>query len=92
MALNQFIGWSKDDLEAALRRAQEDLAAGKSIESSRAGDVSKTERYEKSIDERIGLILKALSLLDPVKYPADQITRTTQTRATFSCGEGLVYE
>lgn len=84
MAINYFIGWSVAELEAELRLAQEDLAAGKATIQSAAGDASTQSRVDKSTESRIEMILKALNLKDPEKYPADQITRITSTKAAFS--------
>lgn len=92
MALNYFIGWSQADLETALRRAQEDLAAGKSIESTRAGDVGKTERHEKDIETRIELILSALSKIAPELYPAAETRKVTRAKANFWAGNELTTE
>lgn len=84
MAINYFIGWDLKDLEAELRSAQEDLAAGKQIIQSGAGDATMQNRIEKSAEGRIQMLLRALNKLDPEKYPADAINPITQTRADFS--------
>jgi len=84
MAINYFIGWSVADLEAELRLAQEDLAAGKATIQAGAGDASQQSRIERAAEARIESLLKALNLLDPVKYPAAQIARITETKAAFS--------
>jgi hypothetical protein len=83
MAINYFIGWSVQELEAELRLAQEDLAAGKSITNSGAGDASMASRIDKSSEARIEMILKALHRLCPEKYPATEIARLTETKAAF---------
>jgi|APGre2960657404_1045060.scaffolds.fasta_scaffold03325_4 hypothetical protein len=83
MALNLYIGWEKHELQAELRRAQEDLAAGKTIVDTNTGDVSKGEQVEASAITRIRQILRALNALDPANYPADQITPRNRTKATF---------
>lgn len=85
MAINYFIGWTVKDLEAELRIAQEDLAAGKSVIQAGAGDASTQSRTEQSIQQRIEQLLAALNKLDPEKYPIDQISRITQTRVAFGC-------
>ncbi len=84
MALNYFIGWSQGDLEAELRAAQEDLAAGKVLTQNRAGEAGSSSQVDQSAQQRIQLILKALNLLDPETYPLDQVTAVTTTRACFS--------
>jgi hypothetical protein len=85
VAINYFIGWTVKDLEAELRIAQEDLAAGKSVIQAGAGDASTQNRIEQSIQQRIEQLLAALNKLDPEKYPIDQISRITQTRVGFLC-------
>ena len=83
MAINYFIGWSIKDLETELRAAQEDLAAGKSTIQAGSGDASVQNRVEKSIEARIEQLLIALNKQDAEKYPLDQVSRITQTRAAF---------
>ena len=83
MAFNAFIGWTQADLETELRRAQEDLAAGKTISENRSGDVMKRETVEASAMTRIRQLLIALNKLDPVSYPASSISPANRTRATF---------
>lgn len=92
MAINHFVGWTREELETALRRAQEDLAAGKSIESSRAGDIGKTEHHEKSIDERIEMILAALHKIAPEVYTPENTRKVTRTKANFWAGNELATE
>lgn len=84
MALNYFIGWSVEELEAELRLAQEDLAAGKATISAGAGDANTASRVDKSAEARIEMILKALNLLDPERYPSASITRITRTTVSFA--------
>ena len=64
--------------------AQEDLAAGASIESAGSGDVNSRNKTELSPQERIKMILKALNLLDPEKYPASAAVAITRTRINFA--------
>jgi len=84
MALNYFIGWSTEKLELALLLAQDDLAAGASLESAGSGDVNSRNKTELSPQERIKMILKALNLKDPEKYPASASIAITQTRICFA--------
>ena len=84
MAINYFIGWGLADLEAELRVAQEDLAAGKAGVLTRAGEVEGRSAVEQLAQNRIKMLLKALNALDPDNYPLDQITAITETRAAFS--------
>lgn len=83
MAFNAFIGWSRQDLETELRRAQEDHAAGKTIVSSNSGDVGKTEALSSSPVQRIRQLLIALNRLAPDDYPFADVSPTNRTRAVF---------
>lgn len=84
MAINYFIGWSVDELRTELRAAQEDLAAGKSITRSGAGEASFENQVEKSIESRIQLLLQALNKLDPATYPIDQVTAIDRVKISFA--------
>ncbi len=84
MAINYFIGRSIQDLENDLKLAQEDLAAGKTVSDASSGDVSKRENVQGSIEKRIRLILQALTIADPVKYPPELTTTTRSFRIVFS--------
>jgi len=84
MAINYFIGWEQEDLERELRAAQEDLAAGKSMIQSSAGDAEGRFMREASITERIKALLKALNVVDPATYPIDQISAITVTKVALS--------
>lgn len=84
VAINYFIGWSMEELEAELATAQEDLAAGSALTRAGAGDTMSENIVNKSPEARIRMILKALNLLDSVKYPIDQVTAITETRVAFS--------
>ncbi len=78
--MNPFIGWTQTQLETALRDAQDDLAAGKTITGAGAGDTRFDNQVSLDPQKRIELLLRALNLLDPVTYPASQITRVTRTK------------
>lgn len=84
MAFNYFIGWNQQDLEAELRSAQEDLAAGKSTIAAQGGDSRIGSQVDLSAQERIKLILKALNAIDPTTYPLASVSAITTTRACFS--------
>ncbi len=84
MAINYFVGWSRQELETELRAAQEDLAAGKATVSAQAGEVRNGSAVELSAQERIKLILRALHKDYPEDYPAADVTAITSTRACFS--------
>jgi hypothetical protein len=83
MAFNPFMGRSLETLQADLKAAQDDLAAGKTIQSSGVGETRKTEHIDTNPRERIRAILFALNKLDGVKYPLCQISPDRETRVTF---------
>ncbi len=84
MAINYFIGWSVAQLEVELRAAQEDLAAGKATTRAGAGDAQVEDVVQKSAEDRIKMIYRALYALDPERYPIGQITAITSTKVAFS--------
>lgn len=84
MALNYFAGWSVQELETELRRAQADLAAGSSLIHSGTGEVNAQSKIEKSPDERVALLLRALSRLDPERYPPGESIPTRAAKIVFS--------
>lgn len=84
MGVNYFVGWSQSDLERELRSAQEDLASGKSTIAAGAGGASTSSRVEKSCEDRIRMILKALSAIAPEAYPPEDISPANETRIAFS--------
>lgn len=83
MAYNPFIGRSLEWLEAQLEAAQTDLGAGSVVNYAEAGDAKTQTKIDKSPDERIKLILKALNKIDPDTYPIADITAIDRTRVTF---------
>jgi hypothetical protein len=84
MAINYFKGWSREQLEAALKDAQEDLAAGKSTVSAGAGDANSSSKIDKSAEERIKMLLRALHDEAPEDYPLEEVTATNETRIAFT--------
>jgi len=74
MAIDFLVGWSKGQLETELRRCQEELVRGKVAIGSGAGDLNFSHRVEIEITDRIKLILRKLSLLDPDAYPPESST------------------
>jgi len=82
---NFYIGWSRADLETALRAAQEELAAGSVASGGAAGDAS-FQRFvdgKANIEERIANLLYSLYLIDPVAYPARDCNPTRRTQVMF---------
>lgn len=82
--MNLFAGWSETDLLAALRSAQEELAAGSQLESAGSGDVSATRRVQVGAVARIRMIGKALNDLDSSKYPAKTYIPPSRTVAIMA--------
>lgn len=80
MAIDYFIGWTKAQMEVELRRCQEELVTGKTIIGSGAGDVTFNHRIEIEITDRIKLILRKLSKLDPVTYLPENTTPIDRTQ------------
>ena len=92
MAFNPFIGWSQEELEAALSDAQDDYAAGKTLTSIGAGDSSSSKLVQSSPMARIEAICKALYALDPVTnadYKANKVTRTQVQFSGYTDGNYL---
>lgn len=71
-------------LENELRRAQQELAEGRSLISSGAGDVNVAKQREITITTRIALIYQKLYELAPDDYPIEDITPNTQTKLSFA--------
>lgn len=90
MAIDYFIGWSRQDLETELRAAQEDLAAGKDTTAAGAGDAHIQSRIEISPMSRIQMILLKLNALAPTDYPLANITPTRIVKVAFSTPTQLV--
>jgi hypothetical protein len=84
MALNLFLGWNLEDIEDALRAAQEDLAAGRATVRVASADVGVWSQVENSLISRIEMLLQAANKLDPIKYPIEQVTRSTTYRCVFN--------
>lgn len=78
-----FPGKSQSWLETELGKVLEDLASGKTVVSSGAGDSNLTERSEVSIARRKELILSDLSVLDPGTYPRTRVVGARRTRPRY---------
>ena len=76
---NNFIGWSQEELEKALRKVQEERATGKRITSWGSGDTNVSKTVDGSLDKTQDDIEYALYCLDPNKYPLSSIRRQTVT-------------
>ena len=81
--VNLFVGWSEADLLSAFRAAQDELASGSQLESAGSGDVSSTRRIQVGPTTRIREIGRALTKLDPYKYPATDYTSPSRTVAVM---------
>lgn len=73
-----------EELERELKGAQEDLSAGSTMTRAGAGDAQADSRVDKSPEERIKLLYKALNRLDAVRYPIADITPIDRTKIIFS--------
>ena len=83
MAINYLIGMTEAQLVVHLRRAQEELVRGKSQIGSGAGDLTFQHRVEMEITERIKMILRRLSELNPTNYPPESTTPIERTQIVF---------
>ncbi len=84
MAYNYLAGQSIAQLAAALASAQSDLLAAKSRVSVTSGDVAASFSITQGIQQRIQQIYDALTLLDPITYPAQ--IRVSRTHAIMYSG------
>lgn len=87
MAMNPFIGRSRDQLETDLARAQDDLAAGKTVSSINTGDFASGKQVQLTPQRRIEYILRALHAIDPDTYPASEISRVSRTQVRMPAGD-----
>lgn len=83
MALTDFWGWTADELLAALKAAQKDLASGSSTISASAGDVATQKMITNPARVRIAALQKALYELDPDTYADFQDVGCSTTIAIF---------
>lgn len=78
-----FPGKAQGWLEIELAKALDDLASGKTVVGSGAGDSTLTERSEVSIVRRKEMILSDLSVLDPGTYPRTEVIGARRTRPRY---------
>ena len=83
MAINYFVGWSREDLEKELRLCQEDIARGKSLMQWGAGDSQGSSKILISLRERYEQIYFALSEDYPDDYPPAAGARTRRTTPRY---------
>lgn len=79
-----FPGKSQAWLEAALASVLDDIAAGKTVIASAAGDSSVTERAESNLLRRKELILSDLSIVAPNTYPRTQVIAHKRARPRYA--------
>lgn len=79
-----FPGKTQDWLEVELGKVLDDLASGKTVVGSAAGDSNLTERSEVSIVRRKEMILSDLSVLDPDTYPRAEVLGAKRTRPRYT--------
>lgn len=84
VAYNYLAGQSIAQLAAALATAQADFLAAKSRISVTSGDVAASFAITSGLQQRIQQIYDALTLLDPVTYPAQ--IRVSRTHAVMYSG------
>lgn len=75
MPFNPFAGWTEDELLAERRKIQEEIMAGGSVVSASAGDVNSQTQTQVGAMTRLGLVMRALTILDPDTYPATDLPR-----------------
>ena len=84
MAFRNFPGRTKQWLEAELSKVLDDLASGKTVVSSGAGDSNLSERVEVSLMRRKEMILSDLNILDPTTYPRTDVIGAKRTRPRYT--------
>ena len=84
MAFRNFPGKSQAWLETELGKVLDDLASGKTVVASGAGDSNLTERVEVSLMRRKEMILSDLSILDAGTYPRTEVIGAKRTRPRYS--------
>jgi hypothetical protein len=84
--LNVFYGWSRDDLLAALRKAQEEIAKGKTIVSTGSDGISAGFQQSYSPEVRLSMIRRALYELDPVEFCLFGASGQNRTRVVHNSG------
>ena len=88
MAINYFDGWTVAELNTEIRRCQNELAAGQTVTGSAAGDVNFNFQVQHDILNRIEMLMRARSILDPVNYPPEDNTPIDRTEIVFPAGLG----
>jgi hypothetical protein len=80
-----FPGMSKQWLQERLRWCLEEIADGKVNSGWSSGDASGQKHIDTNLtpERRRDLILNDLSLLDPVKYPPQELVRVTRTVPSY---------
>ncbi len=76
MAFNPLKGWTEAELLVERRKIQEEILAGSQLQSSSAGDVSTSSIIQEGPYRRLGMVNKALHLLDPDAYPLEDVPVT----------------
>jgi len=84
MAFRNFPGKSQGWLEVELGKVLDDLASGRVVVSSGAGDSNLSERVEVSLLRRKEMILSDLSVLDPTTYPRKDVIGAKRTRPRYT--------
>jgi alkyl hydroperoxide reductase subunit AhpC len=85
MAFNPFIGWTEAELLAERRKIQEEIASGGSVTSASAGDVTTQVQTQFGAMTRLGLVMRALHIIDRDNYPLTDLPRN-RTVAVMGTG------
>lgn len=66
-----------------MTRAQTDLAQGKTTVQASDGNIMIKSTVSNRPETRIKMILRALSLINPVQYPPADVTPVTEVKVSF---------
>jgi hypothetical protein len=84
MAFRNFPGKSQGWLETELGKVLDDLASGRVVVSSGAGDSNLSERVEVTLVRRKEMILSDLNVLAPSTYPRTDVIGAKRTRPRYT--------
>ena len=76
MGFNPFTGWTEAELLVERRKIQEEIANGGPVVSASAGDVTSTTQTQLGALTRLGLVMRALHVLDSSTDPLTDLPRT----------------
>lgn len=79
-----FPTWTAGQLLAALNKALDDQASGRTIVGAGAGSTTSQRQIMLELDERIRRLRHDLSVLDPETYAPEDYIPVERTKAVFS--------